>query len=30
MNVIGTSEMGTLVERELTNILDSRYAYHAV
>jgi 3-isopropylmalate dehydrogenase len=29
-NVIGTSEMGTLVERELTNILDSRYAYHAV
>jgi 3-isopropylmalate dehydrogenase len=29
-SVVGTSEMGMLVERELANILDSRYAYHAV
>jgi 3-isopropylmalate dehydrogenase len=29
-HVVGTAEMGALVERELASILDSRYAYHAV
>lgn len=28
--VVGTAEMGALVERELASMLDSRYAYHAV